>query len=139
MPKWEEFGIEQKVQGILDQQKYGIPNHHLGRPFLSAYQIAIEFALQFPEEFRRLDMPIGGKDLGEHHSFAQYLGRELSRISRDPKSTIQGGFLSNTRLKDIQFDSGTKVIHSSLTGSQFDLSLFRSTRPIRPQDIALDK
>ena len=98
-------------------------------PFLTAYQIAIEFAEQFPDDVRRTGLPIGGRGTGQHSSLAQYIARELSRrIENHEILDIEGSFLSNRHLVGISFDNRGAVIDSSLTDSQFDLSMFRMRR-----------
>lgn len=131
MSKWDDFQMSDRIQGILDDQVYPKSDHHLERPFLSAYQIAIEYARRYPDDFNSFEMQIGGKGIQEHKSFSQYIGRELSaRIRKHTLTDIEGGFFSNLHLRDIKFTSQSDSIHSSSTNSQFPLSIFRSTRPI---------
>ncbi len=130
MSRWEEMQFEEKIRTILKKTKYIVrPDHHMAPPFLTAYQIAIEFAYRFPDDFRGTGLPIGGQGVGEHNSLAQYIARELSRrIESQEIRDIQGGFLSNNHLMGISFDNYGTRIDSSLTDSQFDLSMFRLKR-----------
>jgi len=132
MSRWEEMQFEDKIRSILRETQYVVrPDHHMAPPFLTAYQIAIEFAHRFPDEFQRTGLRIGGQGLGEHNSLAQYIARELSRRIQSPNPEIrdiQGGFLSNKHLLGISFDNDGTRIDSSLTDSQFDLSMFRLKR-----------
>jgi hypothetical protein len=126
MSKWQELDIEDKIIRILKEIPDAAPEHHLGRPFLTAYQIAIEFAKRHPEEAAQLGFPIGGAGTGQRNSLAQYLAGQLSRnIAAGRLSEVEGGFLSNQHLKDICFDVGEQIIHSSLTDTNFTLSMFR--------------
>jgi len=126
MSKWRELSIEEKITQILKDIPDAAPEHHLGRPFLTAYQIAIEFARRHPEDAALLDFPIGGAGTGQRNSLAQYLAGQLSRnISAGRLTGIEGGFLSNQHLNDISFDVDGEIIHSSLTGTSFTLSMFR--------------
>ena len=128
MSIWEDNHIEEKITQILQEIPDPAEGHHLGKPFLTAYQIAIEFARRFPEESQILDMPVGGAGTGQKTSLAQYLARELSRhIKNGAISHIEGGFLSDQHLKEISFLNGGEVVESSLTGSGFNLSIFRLT------------
>jgi hypothetical protein len=96
-----------KVKTILDEQQYIKSGHHLGRPFLTTYQIAIELNKRFPDVCAGLGLSIGGKGLGKHSSLPQYLGRELSRnIKNGALPDIEGGFLSNLHLKEFKCKSG---------------------------------
>lgn len=124
--KWQELDIEEKIIQILSEVPVIAPEHHLGRPFVTAYQIAIEFASRYPEETAQLDKPIGGAGTGQRDSLAQYLANILSRrISTGRLTRIEGGFLSNQHLHDISFETDGGVIHSSLTDTSHALSMFR--------------
>ena len=126
MTFWQEYGIYDKVLSILQDAREDREEHHLGRSFLTAYQIAIEFAERHPDIISKKDWPIGGEGAGERNSWAQYLARWLAQSVKDhPNGPIEGGFLSNLHLRDIDFVHGDKIIRSSLTGSGFGLSMFR--------------
>ena len=124
---WDANDLESKVIGLLASVEYVKSDHHLGRPFLTAYQLAILFKKQHPDDFERIGHEVGGKGSGFPHSLTSYLAGQLSvRIrSGELADRIEGGFLSNLGLKTIQFNDGGKTVTSSLTGSQFDLSMFR--------------
>lgn len=126
MSFWEEQNIESKVISILEDVPDAADEHHLGRPFLTAYQIAIEFNERHPETVAKLGFPLGGAGTGEKNSVAQYLARRLSEyVKQNPGRRIEGGFLSNQHLNDISFTHENGIIHSSLTGTSFTLSMFR--------------
>ena len=126
MSKWQELNIEEKITQILRDIPDAAPEHHLGRPFLTAYQIAIEFARRHPKDAAELDFPIGGAGTGQRNSLAQYLAGQLSKnIKARRLADIEGGFLSNQHLNDISFDVDGEIIHSSLTTTGFTLSMFR--------------
>ena len=126
MSLWQQLNIEDKIIRILQNVPEADPEHHLGRPFLTAYQIAIEYANLHPQDVTQLNLPIGGAGTGQRNSLAQYLAGELSRrIKAGQLARVEGGFLSNLHLNDINFDTGQKIIQSSLTGTEFTLSMFR--------------
>ncbi len=126
MSNWRRHNFEEKVNQILADVRYHDPAHHFGRPFLTAYQLAIEFASRFPEDVERLGYQIGGEGIGERVSLAQYLARQLSaEINAERITNIEGGFLSNRYLSEITFDNKGTPLRSSLTNTQFDLSMFR--------------
>ena len=119
--KWDKYAIEEKVLEILAAEPDA--GHHMGRGFMTAYQIAIEFARRYPEVVEGLGYKIGGRGTGEHYSLSTYLARMLSgKIDSNQLEQVEGGFLSNQHLTDIVFSGD---IHSSLTGTQFTLSMFR--------------
>jgi hypothetical protein len=98
---------------------------------LTAYQLAIKVDQARPSIRTALGTQLGGKGVGEHSSFAQYLARELSaRIKKANQSgnrfPVEGAFVSNEHLVALTYRSGSgDEVTSSLTGSGFDLSLFR--------------
>lgn len=126
MSLWESLNIEACIRTILADVQYHEPAHYFRRPFLTAYQIAIEFNRRFPNESRQIGLEVGGKDVGSRNSLAQYLSRELSRrIQAGQLHGIEGAFISNKDLREITFNNNDIIITSSLTDTQYDLSMFR--------------
>jgi hypothetical protein len=125
MNYWREYDIETKVLKILADVPDSAEDHHLGKPFLTAYQIAIEFAQRHPDAVEALGYPVGGAGTGQHNSLTQYLAQQLSVRIRDGRIPVEGGFVSNWHLNDIFFEHKGAVIRSSLTGTGFTLSMFR--------------
>jgi len=126
MSQWENFNFEVRIREILRNVTYHEENHHFGRPFLTAYQIAIEFARQYPDDFRQIDLPIGGLRTGQHNSLSQYIAGQLSRRMQSGElSDLEGGFISNNYLSEISFENDNEKITSSLTNTEYDLSIFR--------------
>ena len=129
MSNWQRYDLENRITQILSTVSDSADNHHFGRVFLTAYQIAIEFANRYPDDFSELDLPVGGAGTGQHNSLAQYFAQQLSRrINSGEIQHIEGGFLSNLHLNDISFISDGSLLHSSLTGSGFTLSMYRLLR-----------
>jgi hypothetical protein len=123
---WQEHAIEDKVIGILRDAPEDREGHHFGRPFLTAYQIAIEFAQRHPDIIAKQEWPLGGVGAGERNSWAQYLARWLSQYVKDhPGGPVEGGLLSDQHLRYISFVHSDEDIRSSLTGTGFGLSMFR--------------
>ena len=121
---WDANCLESKMVQILRDLKYD--GHHLGRSFATGYQLAILFKKTFREDFDRLDYPVGGKGIGREFTLASYLARELSqRIGRHEITNVEGGFLSNERLRNLEFDDAGESVVSSLTGSEDDVAIFR--------------
>ena len=126
MSNWQEFRFRDRINEILADVRYFNPDHHFGRPFLTAYQIAIEFARRYQDDYARFDLPVGGEGTGQHNSLTQYVAQQLSaRINSGEITDIEGGFLSNRHLRDITFDNDGSIVRSSLTDTQYDLSMFR--------------
>lgn len=111
---------------MLEDIEFYNPSHHFGRPFVPVYQLAILFKQRYPDEYNSFGRPLGGRGTGEQFSFTSYLAGQLSqRIGCGEITNIEAGFLSNARLQEIEFNDNGETITSSLTGSQFDLSMFR--------------
>ena len=126
MSHWNDHQIEERITQILSEVPDAYGSHHFGHAYLTVYQLAIEFARRFPEAAAAIGFPLGGRGTGQHSSLAQYLARELSRQIRIGEITrIEGGFLSNQHLRDINFLNGQEVIYSSLTGTNNTLSMYR--------------
>ena len=127
MSVWGDFEVESKITDILRE----IPHqeeHHFGRPYLSAYQLAIAVDRRWPEVRTALDNPpVGGLGIGTRNSLAQYLARELSRrIKSGDLTAVEGAFLTDEDLVELVYvESDGRRVTSSLTGSGYDLSLFR--------------
>ena len=123
---WKDYELEKKIIRILKEIKYK-KKHHFGRPFITPYQIAVEFEKNYPDDFKGIGVDIGGKGIGKRTSFAQYIARQLSqKIKNIRVYNIEGSFISDRNLKEISFkDNLGKKFSSSLTGSGWDLSLFR--------------
>ena len=123
--KWEQFEIEEKVIGILRDALTHAPDHHFGRPYMSAYQLAIEFAYRHPEVAQKWRF-VGGKGIGVRNSLAQYLGKELStRVHERQLPHVEGALWSDMHVRTLTFQHGGAVIESALAGSRMTLSLFR--------------
>ena len=125
MSLWQQHDIESKVLAILRDDRYSDTEHHMGAPFLTAYQITLEFAKRHPETVEALGYPIGGLGTGERFSLSTYLARRLSERVNQGDIPVEGAFLSNWHLIDITFRDGENIITSSLTGTTYTLSMFR--------------
>ena len=123
---WADHDLGGKIVDVLTEVTYFRPDHHFGRPFLTAYQLAILIKARFPDTFQCYGHPIGGKGSGDRNSFSRYLANQLSqKILNGQLTNIEGGFLSNRQLADIEFNDGDELVVSSLTESQYDLSMYR--------------
>ena len=124
--KWVEHRVAEKVMCLLEGIEYSKPDHHLGRPFLTAYQLAILFKEKYPAEFKAIGHDVGGEGSRQVYSLSAYLARQLSvSIGKGELVCIEGGFISNEKLEMIRFRDGGETVTSSMTGGQDDLSIFR--------------
>jgi hypothetical protein len=123
---WVDEQVEAKVIEVLNDVPLVNTAHHFGRPYMSAYQLAIEMHRRYPGVAQALNLPLGGAGTGQQNSLTQYLAKELSRRIRDnPNYPIQGAFISNKDVESLVYTSPDGPLPSSLTGSGFDLSMFR--------------
>ena len=121
---WQQHNIEDRVIQILREVED--EGHHFGRPFLTAYQLAIEFDRRHHDIVRDCGYQVGGAGIGERNSLAQYLALELSRHIRDnPDYPIEGAFISNRNVIELSYNRGNEIMTSSITGSAYSLSMFR--------------
>lgn len=132
MSIWESHAVLDAVVDALNEVHLNNPGgHHFGRPYLTAYQLAIKVDAAHPAIRSALDVPIGGAGVGERSSLAQYLGRELSRRIKQAEANnehypVAGAFISNEHLTELRYVTAAgQPLVSSLTGTGFDLSLFR--------------
>jgi hypothetical protein len=124
--KWDALNIGEKIIKILHDVPDAAPEHHFGHPFLTAYQVAIEYARLYPQDVAEIGFPIGGRGSRVRNSLAQYLANGLSRrIKAGKLEPVEGGFLSNQHLDDISFNTGEEIIQSSVTDKGYTSSMFR--------------
>ena len=128
--KWGHYQLERLIVEILARvESRPEPSHHLGPPYLTAYQLAIELQDRHPDVANALGYPLGGLGIGHHSSLAQYLGRELSRRIHTKEITqIEGALLSDSHLAEVSFKHDGAQIKSSLAGMGFDHALFGRAR-----------
>lgn len=122
MSIWQRHSIEVRIREILASVPRG--EHHFGRPFLSAYQIAIAFARDYPQAADEIGKPVGGRGTGRHDSLAKYFANELSRRIRDDSLPgIEGAFLDGLFLHSLEYDNRGETVASSLGVA--NMSMFR--------------
>ena len=124
MSIWQRHSIEARIREILDS----VPDdgHHFGRPFLSAYQIAIAFDQHHRRQAQLIAKPVGGMHAGRHDSLAKYFANQLSRRIRDGSLTgIEGRYLDGRFLQSLEYRNEGEAVTSSLGRAK--MSMFRLT------------
>lgn len=125
MNKWHDLQLQDRLTEILCEFCFD-DTHHFGRPFASAYQIAIAFAGRYPDLFARIGLPLGGPGIGNRHSLTQYLAGELSRRIKSGEIThIEGAWLSTLRLHRLEFELQDDMLN--VPAQHEVLSMFRLT------------
>ena len=126
MSIWQDHAIESRIREILAS----VPDrrHHFGRPFLSAYQIAIAFDQRHPQAAALIAKPVGGRHTGRHDSLAKYFANQLSgRIRNGQLPGIEGRYLNGRFLESLRYDNGGETVASSL--GRANMSIFRLAPP----------
>lgn len=124
MSQWSQHDLTSKIVEILSDVS---GEHHFGRPYLTAYQLAIELHRRYPNMVQAIGLPLGGAGTGQRTSLAQYLARELSRqIKAQGNYPVEGALLASSDLAELVYQApdGTTVT-STLADAGFDLSMFR--------------
>ena len=114
MSDWQDYNVADRLREILKGDHYDAHGHHLGRSFLTGYQLAIEYDRRWPQLRADKGWPLGSAGSGGRASLAQYLARGLSREIRNGNLTdVEGGFLS-LRRADVRFEGPDGAIRPSV-------------------------
>lgn len=124
--KWEDLNMLEKITEILQSYRYDDPEKNGGHPYVTAYQIAFEFAQKHPADVQTIGFPVGGKGTGERNSLAQYIAGELSRgISTKRITKIERAFLHTHRISNLSFQYENNTVEASTPESQYHISMYR--------------
>ena len=129
MSIWKDFDFEQRILRILRDVRHYKRFHRFGLPFLTVYQIAIEYARLYPEDFRQIGRPIGGKGANISNSLTHYIAWELSkRIQSGTLPMVEGAFIAPSHQAGFFFRYGRRRISAYTGGSSRELPMFRLKR-----------
>lgn len=132
MPLWNEHNIEARILEILGDVPLINPDgHHFGRPFMTAYQLAIEFERLWPDATVAMDKTPGGRGSGEQASLSRYLANQLSRRIKAAGGSypVEGAFVSNLHVDELRYRRANgDLVVSSHAGGPPDLSMYRLVR-----------
>ncbi len=121
------FQIEQFIEILSACPEYET-EHHFDRPFMSAYQLAIEFSVRHPMHEAVRTLPIGGMGTGAYQSLAQQIARFLSQaIKLQTAGAIEGAFISHLHMTSLVFSApdSPDSIQASTVESKHAHSIFR--------------
>jgi len=100
----------QELVTILSEVEEYEESHHLGRPFLSAYQLAIAFSERYPTHHLVTSLPLGGLGTNEPQSLTQQIARTLSSALRNQQlPSVEGGFISHKFIDEMRFRGNVSV------------------------------
>lgn len=121
MSIWKQEHVPERIIESLENL------NATGYNFVTAYQLAIQFAKDHGEVVDKLAIPIGGKDSGVKKSLASYLAGEIAKRKKvGEMADVDMAFLLTTWIQDIQFkyDNDDSFL-SSVTGKKQTISVFR--------------
>lgn len=134
MSMWEKHKMTSKVLEVLEsvetpRLKDGTV-HHFGKPFMDAYQIAIEIERRHHGIAARLGKSIGGAARGRD-GMTQYISNELSKQikGQGDDHPVQGRFLSTTNISRTIYSGPSGEITSSLGDADSGIGIYR----VRPR------
>jgi hypothetical protein len=88
----------EKLKKILSEVKPYEKDHHMGLPFLSAYQLAVEFERQYPDEASEIEI------------LPKTIAKTLSQAIKNRDCVdIEGGFISHENLNVMEFSNGYEI------------------------------
>lgn len=123
---WHKYDLEDKIRTVLADTSAPQPDHHFGRPFVTAYQLAIALLERYPELKSEVPMALGGEGAGDS-TWSQYVPRLLSSEIKAGRITdIEGAFLAGDHLSELRFwVSPAEEIVSTLPSAGWGPSMFR--------------
>tara|TARA_R110002167_G_scaffold22388_2_gene80261 strand:- start:838 stop:1227 length:390 start_codon:yes stop_codon:yes gene_type:complete len=125
---WDTNRVTHLVRQIL-QSHHPDPTYGTGRPFLTTYQLAIEFSDQFPQVAAILAQQTGGEGHGPY-ALTTYLARWLpDRIRHRGVTDIELRFLAPIHIAGIQLQSGQSIISTTTDQAGFNTTMFRYIGP----------
>ena len=121
---WDQHQVTDLIRQILrsvpSEQQYGT-----GRPFMTTYQLAIEFVSRFPQVAAALGCPAGGQGQGPY-ALTTYLARWLpDRIFNRGATDIEFRFLASQHIVSLQFDDNGTTVTATTTQAGFNSTMFR--------------
>jgi hypothetical protein len=132
---WDRYQMEARILQILDSAPTH-PSHEAGRFFMTPYQIAIEFARRYNDDFRRMGRPIGGAGAGDN-SLTKYIATQLSqRIKAGKLRGIEQQFLFSADVKAFTFEYEDSDIVATPNEAEHPNSMYR-LRQDSPGEVVL--
>lgn len=123
MSFWQENDLTPKVEDVLGRFEPDPARQHLGRPFVTAMQLAFMFQKHYPGIVRLLGLEPGGTEVRDTNSLAVYFANELStRILTGRVTSVELAPLANVHLDRLAFshhgapfEAHTDIFHPDLT------------------------
>lgn len=120
---WDQLDMTNLIRQIL-RSVQPEPTYGTGRPFLTTYQIAIDFSRRFPQEAATIGHSTGGEGHGPF-AVTTYIARWLpDRIARGARD-IEMRFLAPQDLVAMQFDDAGTIRTATTNQAGFNSTMFR--------------
>ncbi len=124
--RWDAYRVEPAVLEILQDVRSHEQGHALGRPYLTAYQLAVAFDQRYPAIAADLAREIAGTGDDWIATLAGYLAQEMAaRIRSGRLPGVQAALLSDRHLLAAAFGRGG-LPSAKVDGAGADFVLFRA-------------
>lgn len=124
--KWNAYGVEPAVLEILQGVRGHEQSRALGRPYLTAYQLAVAFDQRYPAIAAELAREIATAGDDWIPTLAAYLARELAAaIAGGRLPGVQAALLSDRHLLAASFGRGG-LPSAKVDSAGADFVLFRA-------------
>lgn len=121
---WARHNVTELIRQIL-RSVPPEPVYGTGRPFMTTYQIAIEFTRRFPTEAAALAPATGGAGQGPF-ALTVYLARWLPQeIGNGDAADLELRFLSPANMSRLEFDNNGTSLPATTHAAGFNGTMFR--------------
>jgi hypothetical protein len=121
---WDKYQMGTRIREILGQAPSN-SIHESGRFFMTAYQIAIEFARNYEDDFKKMKRPIGGVGAG-NRALSKYIATQLARKIKARKlPTIEIQFFHSLDVKSLTFRYRDDEIVATPNDAGYPNSMYR--------------
>lgn len=123
MSAWHDYNVPALVRIILGGSGHD-ETYRSGRAFLTAYQIAAEFARLYAQEAQGIAASVGGRGRGPF-ALSTYLAKQVAdHVRRGELPDIEVTFLSARGITSMGFNGG---VQATTLQNDHGLTMFRLT------------
>lgn len=127
MSYWQDYSFEEKIKNILKEAAHvGKASDISGKPFMSVYQIALEFNRLFAEDVKNMGYEVSSAVVPGNKSLPQYIAMQLSRrIKKGEIKGIEEVMLSHLYGDKLLLKQGEESYEVQLTEAKTNRLLYR--------------